>query len=183
VSVLIPRREYSSSWHRFLHDRTADAIAETLSDFPGGHCNVTIVPYHLGSSLGHRPLRVATLARRVTRRAASSENGSKVRKVDPQDLDLPLNCVPIAEVEYRHHVRVGGKVHSLRVQPWAGVATLECTLKDETGAIALVFLGRRHVPGIKAGTRLAAEGMVGQHGGQLAILNPDYEILLDVTPG
>jgi amino acid transporter len=46
VSVLIPRREYSRFWHRFLHDHTADAIAKTLTDVP--HANVTFVPYHLG---------------------------------------------------------------------------------------------------------------------------------------
>jgi amino acid transporter len=46
VSVLIPRREYTRFWHRFLHDHTADAIAKTLSNVP--HANVTFVPYHLG---------------------------------------------------------------------------------------------------------------------------------------
>jgi len=46
VSVLIPRREYSKFWHRFLHDHTADSIAKTLTDVP--HANVTFVPYHLG---------------------------------------------------------------------------------------------------------------------------------------
>lgn len=46
VSVLIPRREYSKFWHRFLHDHTADSIAKTLGDVP--HANVTFVPYHLG---------------------------------------------------------------------------------------------------------------------------------------
>jgi len=67
----------------------------------------------------------------------------------------------------------------MRVQPWGGVATLECTLRDETGSIALVFLGRRHISGIKAGTRLLAEGMVSDRGGRLAMLNPEYEILPD----
>lgn len=45
VTVLIPRREYRSTWHRLLHDRTADAIAKALGDVP--HANVTFVPYHL----------------------------------------------------------------------------------------------------------------------------------------
>jgi len=45
VTVLIPRREYRSAWHRLLHDRTADAIARTLADVP--HANVTFVPFHL----------------------------------------------------------------------------------------------------------------------------------------
>ncbi len=46
VSVLIPRREYTRFWHRFLHDHTAVAIAKALADVP--HANVTFVPYHLG---------------------------------------------------------------------------------------------------------------------------------------
>jgi amino acid transporter len=46
VSVLIPRRIYRRAWHRLLHDRTADAIAEALAPLP--HANVTIIPYHLG---------------------------------------------------------------------------------------------------------------------------------------
>ena len=45
VSVLIPRREYRSAWHRLLHDRTADSIAKGLGDV--AHANVTFVPYHL----------------------------------------------------------------------------------------------------------------------------------------
>lgn len=40
----------------------------------------------------------------------------------------------------------------------------------------MVFLGRRHVPGIRLGTTLAVDGRVGAHHGRLAILNPDYEI-------
>jgi amino acid transporter len=179
VSVLIPRREYSSLWHRFLHDRTANAIAETLSDFP--HCNVTVVPYHLGSALGHRPRRAATIARRVTRRAPANGHKQKqrARRDAPVPNDLPPRCTPIGEAQHRTHVAVGGQVHAMRVQPWGGVATLECTLRDDTGSIALVFLGRRHISGIKVGTRLVAEGMVGERGGRLAVLNPDYEILPD----
>jgi hypothetical protein len=48
VTILIPRREYRSAWHRFLHDRTADAIAKAIADVP--HANVTFVPYHLTQS-------------------------------------------------------------------------------------------------------------------------------------
>jgi DNA/RNA endonuclease YhcR with UshA esterase domain len=67
----------------------------------------------------------------------------------------------------------------MRVQPHAGVGSLECTLVDETGGIALVFLGRRSIAGIKVGTRIAAEGTIGEERGRLAILNPAYEILPD----
>ncbi len=48
LTVLVPRREYSRIWHRFLHDHTAESIARTLSNVP--HVNVTFVPYHMGAS-------------------------------------------------------------------------------------------------------------------------------------
>src|SRR5205085_9268998 len=46
LSFLIPRHEYTKLWHRLLHDRSSNSIVAALDDIP--HCNVTIVPYHLG---------------------------------------------------------------------------------------------------------------------------------------
>ena len=65
----------------------------------------------------------------------------------------------------------------MRVQPWAGVATLECTVVDQTGGLLVVFLGRRQVAGIAPGAKIVVEGMVGDNGGRLAILNPQYRII------
>lgn len=92
-------------------------------------------------------------------------------------LDAAAGAVPIDELTYRRRARIVGRIRSMRVQPWAGVATLECTVVDDTAGVVVVFLGRRHVPGIELGTRLVVEGMVGDHRGRLAILNPDYELL------
>jgi len=83
----------------------------------------------------------------------------------------------IGDVTWRERVTVAGRVRSVRVQPWGGAPTLECTLVDETGGLAVVFLGRREVAGIRPGTRLLARGIVGAHDGRLAILNPEYELL------
>jgi RecG-like helicase len=88
------------------------------------------------------------------------------------------DVMPIGEVAWRKHVRVAGKVRSVRIQPWSGVATLECILVDGTGGISVVFLGRRRIAGIHPGSKLTVEGTVGEHAGRLAILNPDYEIEL-----
>jgi amino acid transporter len=44
VSVLVPRLEHNRVWHRLLHDRTSDAIANVVAQLP--HANVTFVPYH-----------------------------------------------------------------------------------------------------------------------------------------
>jgi hypothetical protein len=41
----------------------------------------------------------------------------------------------------------------------------------------LIFLGRRTIPGVELGRNVVAEGMVGEHRGYLAILNPVLELL------
>ena len=177
VSVLIPRREYRRGWHRLLHDRTSDKMAATLSSLP--HCNVTVVPYHLG----RRRTEIATTdlgsrAGRRSGRAAAREDAQVDRLLAAPATAAPRadGSIPIAAVRHRERVFVEGKVRRMRVQPWAGVSTLECTLTDETGALTIVFLGRRHIPGIETGARLAVSGVVGEHNGNLAILNPVYEL-------
>jgi hypothetical protein len=91
--------------------------------------------------------------------------------------ELCRDTIPVTGVEWRTRARVAGRVRSVRVQPWAGVPTLECILVDDTGGIGVVFLGRREVAGIHPGTRMVVEGMVGDHTGRLAMLNPEYRLL------
>ena len=85
--------------------------------------------------------------------------------------------IPIAEVRWRERARVKGRVRSLRVQPWAGTPTVECVVLDDTGGLVVVFLGRRWIAGIQPGTVLTVEGMVGEHNGRPAIINPDFELV------
>ncbi len=82
----------------------------------------------------------------------------------------------IGDVRWRQRVRVTGRVEAVRVQPRAGSPVLECTLVDDTGGISLVFLGRRSIAGVDIGTSLTAEGMVIEHLGRLAIINPLYQL-------
>ena len=50
---------------------------------------------------------------------------------------------------------------------------------DDSGeAITFVFLGRRSIAGLRSGTQMVAEGMVGKHKGKLAMINPSYEVLV-----
>jgi hypothetical protein len=173
---------YTRSWHKQLHDHTADAIAAAVSGLP--HANVTFVPYHLGGTTTQQEnlaamIRAASHEKRFNRHDTKRE-GRAATLAPPEPVVQPAEVpevTPIADVAYRERARVAGKVRSLRVQPWSGVATLECVLVDNTGGITLVFLGRKHVAGMAPGVRVVAEGMVGDHGGRLAILNPAYRIL------
>jgi len=177
VTVLVPRRQYTHVWHRLLHDRTADAIAQAISVFP--HSNVTIVPYHLGTRGGHEPVPAPNGNGRVPRlRRAKTSNGSETATAVLAGVDLP-DATPIAELTYRQRARIAGRVRTVRVQPHGGVASLECTIVDDTGGMTLLFLGRRSIPGMKVGARVVVEGTVGENHGRLAMLNPTYEFLPD----
>jgi hypothetical protein len=88
-------------------------------------------------------------------------------------------AVPIGEVRWRQQARVKGRIRSMRVQPWANVASLECVVVDDTGGLVIVFLGRRQVAGLELGRWLYAEGVVGAHRGYLAILNPEIDLIVE----
>jgi amino acid transporter len=85
---------------------------------------------------------------------------------------------PIAEVRWRQRVTIEGRVQTVRVQR-NGV---ECVVEDATGAMSIVFVGRRQVGGIEVGTRVRAQGTAAERGGKLAILNPAYTLLVPRHP-
>jgi len=176
VSVLLPHIVHNRAWHRLLHDRTADSIAAAVGALP--HANVTMVPYHLGSQRRRDQVlgAVADAAPHRTHRTTSQIASHGVEEaIAPEQ--VPEGARAIADVAYRQRACVAGRIRSMRVQPWSGIATLECTLVDQTGGLLVVFLGRKQVAGIAPGARIVVEGMVGEHNGRMAILNPDYRIL------
>lgn len=90
----------------------------------------------------------------------------------------PAACRRIGDVKWRQRVRVRGRIRALRVQPWVGgVATLECTLVDDTGGLVVIFMGRRKLGGVKLGAFMEVEGMVLESRGKLAVMNPAYTLL------
>jgi amino acid transporter len=176
VSVLLPDRKYRGLWHRVLHDKTADSILAHLSRLP--HANVTTVPYQLDSMDAPR----VPLSAIVTGRGSRTGEG---RAVEPpaveaeagSELIVVPGCRPIIEARWREHVRIAGQVRSVRVAPLHDAPTLELLVVDGSGAISVVFLGRRAIAGVGVGTRMVVEGTVGVHRARLAILNPSYRLL------
>ncbi|MGH9029052.1 MAG: amino acid permease, partial [Acidimicrobiales bacterium] len=167
LSILLPRRGFTSGWQRILHDRTADRIAAAVSQLP--HANATVVPFQLSSA-----------KRRRTAKALERIGPLRTRQEPRPEEDLApqvAGTIPIAEAKWRARVRVAGRVRSIRVPTRAATANLECTLVDPTGAILLVFQGRRRIPGLLQGVKLIAQGTVSAWEGSLAVLNPDYELI------
>ncbi len=167
VSVLLPRRGFPTRIARLLHDRSADEIAEALSSLP--HVNATIVPFQLQRRHGPTPARTPVHEEHEARQVIVPSAKEFAQRT--------VGTVPIGEISWRQRVRVAGRIRSMRVPTAGASAVLECTLVDDTGAVLLVFQGRRRIPGIQQGSRLIARGVVGAWEGNLAILNPDYELI------
>ncbi len=171
LTVLLPRRGFAAGWRRLLHDRSADRIAAAVGHLP--HVNATIVPFQLSGGWRHKTGDLApdkTPARPGRHLRAGARGGEEISPA-------VAGTTPIGEAQWRQRVRVAGKIKSVRVPSGGATANLECTLVDGTGAILLVFQGRRRIPGIQQGARLVAQGMVGAWEGRLAILNPEYELI------
>jgi amino acid transporter len=168
LSVVMPRRAFKTGWQRILHDRTADRIAAAVSQLP--HANATIVPFQLSIV----PAQHRAIA--LFERTGTHHTRPVVREGDGETSKIS-GTTPIVEAQWRDRVDVAGRIRSVRVPAGGATANLECTLVDPTGAILLVFQGRRHIPGVQQGARLIARGMVGAWQGQLAILNPVYELI------
>ena len=72
-----------------------------------------------------------------------------------------------------------GRLRSVEICPRDSVATLEAELFDGTGALRLVWLGRREIPGVHPGRRLRVSGTVSREGTTAVLYNPRYELLPD----
>ncbi len=81
----------------------------------------------------------------------------------------------IGEVPSRQRVKIAGVIRRLTVFPTQDAESLEAVVSDGTGDILVQFMGRRAIPGLRLGTRVVVEGVVGEHQGQPRMLNPHLE--------
>jgi hypothetical protein len=87
-----------------------------------------------------------------------------------------LGCTRVADVVERELVTVGGTLRTVTFRPRAGVPALEAELYDGTGAVSVVWLGRRRIAGIEPGRQLVAHGRVTTAQGRPVLFNPRYEL-------
>ncbi len=176
VSMVLPRRSYGKAWSRILHDQTADRIVEIVSQLP--HVNATIIPFQVSAGMKERSIELERmLGPEVLPPGTSGETHRKKHADRPASKPVP-GSQPIASLHWRTRACVAGRVKTIRVQPLSEVPTIECVVVDDSGeAITFVFLGRRSIAGLRNGTRMVAEGMVGKHKGKLAMINPTFEVL------
>jgi hypothetical protein len=112
--------------------------------------------------------------RRTVSRLATS---AKVHEAEElQKGCVQLGATPVSELPHRERVTVAGTLRTVTLRPRAGVPALVAELYDGSGAVNLVWLGRRQIPGIEPGRQLVAFGRVTSDGEQPVIFNPRYEL-------
>ena len=98
--------------------------------------------------------------------------------------------LPLNELPDKGRVRCQGRIESVTYVPADQTAAFSAIVSDsEPGRPApgsvpgrrarlrVVWLGRRRVPGIEAGTPIRVEGMLSVSNGMPTMFNPRYEIL------
>lgn len=114
------------------------------------------------------------LQRALRKLAQSSE------ELDSEDMQASVRAsgsMPIKTCEDRQVVHLTGTVTTVTITPRQGHPALEVELRDGSGAVTLVWLGRRAIPGIDPGRSIKISGRISCHEGRRVIYNPRYELL------
>jgi RecG-like helicase len=89
----------------------------------------------------------------------------------------------VATCGARERVILRGTIRTVTHPIESEYPRLEADLDDGSGVVTLVWMGRRQVSGIQAGTILRVEGRLSTHQGRLALYNPRYELVQVPGPG
>jgi hypothetical protein len=123
---------------------------------------------------GNTPRQRGSALRRLFSRLAADPND-----LQADDLQAEIQAggaTPIATCPDREQVCLVGTLRTVTFRPRAGVPALEAELWDGTGTVTVIWLGRRHIPGINPGRTIKLRGRITTLRGHRAIYNPIYEL-------
>jgi hypothetical protein len=117
----------------------------------------------------------SNMLQRALHKLASSN--AELESEELQENVRAEGAVPIRTCEDRQVVSLTGTVATVTINPRGGYPALEVELRDGSGAVTLVWLGRRQIPGIDPGRSIKIAGRISCHEGKRVIYNPKYELL------
>ena len=118
-----------------------------------------------------------SMLRRVLHRVTASNED--LADDDLQRSSISAGVSTIAEARMRSRASLQGRIEVLTLNPRGTNRWLEAELRDGTGAVTLIWMGRRRIPGLRAGRRISVEGMITEADGRRVIYNPRYTVLPD----
>lgn len=115
------------------------------------------------------------LIRRTLRRLASSNQ--ELADSDRRRTVKETGATPISSCADRQLVDVYGDVAAVTINAAGGKPALECELRDGSGSVTLIWLGRRKIAGIEPGRTIRVQGRIcRREDGQRVMFNPRYEL-------
>ena len=203
VTVVLPRRGYAPLLGRVLHDRTADKIAEVISQVP--NAAAMIIPYDVESRVhllhARQAARLAAQSGDGAQAAVPAGNGARAGDAEAAAPVLlkegpmpraaaraaqggttgsaarPAGVSVISELNGARKATVEGKVRSVEIHPVENSCVFDATVADETGTLTAKFYGRTSIPGFEPGARVRLAGKVSMRVDGPAMINPAYELL------
>ena len=112
--------------------------------------------------------------RRFVRRMSESDEQRYAEEIEAWSATVP-GAVRIREAAPRSRAKIAGVVRRITVKPLEGSESLEALLYDGTGEVTVVWMGRRSIPGLNLGTKLAVEGLLAEQRGGRRVVNPTFE--------
>lgn len=107
---------------------------------------------------------------RTQSQVEADELQAQIAETDDAELTAINRCTPGQTVTVR------GMVRSVTMRPRSTVPALEIDLYDGSGSVAVVWLGRRRIPGIDPGRRIVVHGRLTCNTENPTIYNPRYEL-------
>ena len=199
VTVVLPRRGYAPLLGRLLHDRTADKIAEVVSQVPDAAA--TIIPFDVETRVHQLHARhahaIADKAAGVAaavgvqphrRQDATDVNSDDERSVAAYGTAAPNGAGGPAPASAgisaiaalnggTSKVAVEGRVRAVEIHPVGNSCVFEAAVADSSGVLTAKFYGRTSIPGFEPGVRVRLAGKVSVRGSSPAMINPAYELL------
>lgn len=85
-------------------------------------------------------------------------------------------CREISKCQAGELVSLAGTVRSVTLLPKDKAPSFEIELYDGSGSTAIIWMGRRTIPGIVAGRRMTITGRMTDIDGRKTIYNPRYQL-------
>ena len=111
-----------------------------------------------------------SLWRRLTASRAEQEADELQRQAEAE------RSTPICDCRHGELATVSGTIRSVTVRPKEQAPALEAEVYDGSGALRVVWLGRRRIPGIDPGRRVTVHGRITCPQSEPTIFNPRYEL-------
>jgi hypothetical protein len=111
---------------------------------------------------------------RLVRRLTASTQQLEAERL--QTSAARAGCMLAADCVRGQEATISGRLRTVVYTPRTNLPTLEAELYDGSGAVTLVWLGRRRIAGIEPGRELTVRGRVAIRDDRAVIFNPYYQL-------